>query len=565
MCGIAGILNGPGDVDAMVETIGHRGPDQVGSWGNGRISLGACRLRVLDLQAGDQPLRINGTAIVYNGEVFNFHRIRRELEEEFGIEFETRTDTEVVLRAYEAWGPRCVERFVGQWAFAIWDGEKLFLSRDRMGEKPLYYAWDEGRFVFASEIKAVVREIRTEPVISDLWRAFETPGPGRTMFADIRELEAGCNMTVVPVQGAEIERYWTVPEVRETNRTDDDLAEELRFLVRQAVLDRLVADVPVGIALSGGIDSAAVACIAKPEYAFTCRFDLGPDYDEHAWSEKTAQAAGCRQVVVSPTADDMRERLEDIVWHLDQPVATASPIGDFAICREAADRGVKVLLGGQGSDEAFGGYTRHLVLHLDQMLAGCPELASYHGLCRKVWGERALGSSPAAVYERLIRRGKGSVGTSTIQEAFDGRTPLAGACRADLALTLPALIRMNDRSSAAAGIENRSPFLDHRLIEFGARLPDRFKIREMRTKWLLRKALRGIVPDVVLDRRDKKGLVVPFVPWLSGPLREWAAELCTALWSRGLGFDVRTEDATGFDRSVYMAVTVELWLRRMFG
>jgi len=570
----------------MVRAIEHRGPDQSGVLDCGSAVLGACRLRIVDLgPRSDQPFVLDDGdwTLVYNGEVFNYRELRRELEEKEGTLFETAGDTEVVARAWQHWGPGCVERFIGQWALAVWDGSELWLSRDRMGEKPLYYAESGTRFLFCSEIKGLLEHVAIRPnrvALEGDVLSFEATRPPDTWFEGIHEVIPGTN---VRLAGGSCtgHRYWSLPEPDPALATadPDTLAEELRSLLIDAVRCRLVADVPVGIALSGGVDSAAIACIAAEECgqrldAFSCRFPLGVAFDEHRYAEITARRACRLHTTVSPTVDDFREQLGGIIRALDQPVATASPIGDFAVARAARDAGVKVLLSGQGSDEAFGGYTRHLLLAIHQWLQELDELANYHGLARQVWP--ALGDDPATVYTRFLHRaGDFDRATEEVRRLFGPHEPIAGACRTDLALVLPSLIAMNDRSCASVGIENRNPFLDHRIAEFGARLPDRFRVVRSGSRWwtksLLRRAVAGIIPPEIADRRDKKGLVVPFGPWLGdeGPLESWG----TAVAGRGSRFAQRwnlppretgTDSRGAFSRARYMGVCFGLWAREFF-
>jgi asparagine synthase (glutamine-hydrolysing) len=570
MCGIAGVW-GAADVQQMLSAIAHRGPDACGTHESTdpHATLGACRLRILDLSpAADQPIVDGDLAIAYNGEVFNAPELRVVLGG--ASSFKTTCDTEVVLRAWRQWGPDCQKHMIGQWAFAILNSrtKTLYLARDRMGEKPLYWTRQGDRVLFASEIKALLAVTKAAPRIPDIWWTLEKCQDGDTLVDGINELPAGCWMSVDAAGVHGPFRYWEPPPQEETLRTENDLAEELRALLTDAVRLRLRADVPVGIALSGGVDSAAIAALTgqKGLRAYTCRFQLGAGYDESEYASITAAHNGLIQTVIEPTAEDMHERLPSIIAQLDQPVATASPIGAFAIARAASHDGVKVLLGGQGSDEVFGGYTRNILFAAEREVVNAPTFRNYGGLINSLWGDGAAGD-PAARYLRLLARRAGpgvEPALAAMHDAFAGRDDINGACMADFRWVLPPLIRMDDRASAAVGVENRSPFLDHRLVEFGMRLPGRFKIRGNVGKVLLRRALRGLVHDAILDRADKKGLVVPFVPWLTGPLHSWTDELLTSLHARGIRPPEPLLTRGAFDRSMYMLLTLELWFRRFF-
>ncbi|MBZ0253586.1 MAG: asparagine synthase (glutamine-hydrolyzing), partial [Candidatus Methylomirabilis sp.] len=365
MCGIAGYW-GTGDIRAMAAVIGHRGPDEEGFHAGGPVALASKRLSVIDVEGGRQPIsNAAGTAwIVYNGEVFNFQELRKELSAKYA--FRTATDTEVVLHAYEEWGEDCLSRLNGQFAFAIWDGRRLFLARDRLGEKPLYYAVHDGTFLFASEIKSLLARVPARPRIPADFAVFETCLGADTMFEGIYSLPPAHCMTY-DGESVRARRWWDLEFAEPEGRSEDDYVEELRWLLEDSVRLRLISDVPLGLFLSGGLDSAVIAALAKPEVVFSCRFPLGEAYDEFHWAERIARHIGARQHVVTPTAEDFRSRIENIIWHLDQPIATASSIAEFMLAERAAEH-VKVVLGGQGSDEIFGGYVRYLLMSAERDL-----------------------------------------------------------------------------------------------------------------------------------------------------------------------------------------------------
>jgi len=564
MCGIAAIW-GKGDIHTMTRILTHRGPDEEGFFTAGSVKLGSRRLKVIDLVTGRQPIsdEQGRHVIVYNGEVFNYRELRRELADDYP--FRTQTDTEVILHAYRKWGKDCVRRFNGQFAFVIYDGETFFAARDRMGEKPFYWAKNEAGFYAASEIKALLTQISSAPRINGAFWAFDTPVAPDTLFEGISELPPGHTLTYDGRQVA-VERYWQIPAPTEAPAAaEDDLAEELAALIEDAVRLRLRADVPVGLFLSGGLDSSIMAAVARPAEVFSCRFPLGEAYDEFEHAQTMARAIGARQHVGSPAAEDLKNDLERIIWHLDQPIATASTIGEFALAKTA--RGVvTVVLGGQGADEAFGGYVRYVLMQIEDELKQRPELTGYRSLAGFFWHPDIFGD-PAVRYYHLIHRFQVPDAASHIDRlrAFfqTGRSLLNCLGLADMHLSLPSLITMNDRAAAAYGLENRCPFLDHRLIEFAFRLPPQMKIRDLATKVLLRRVARRWVPASILDRKDKKGLVVPFGQWLTGPLKDWAAELERSLTARGLPLPLPTGRGE-FDRSLYSKISLELWFRNFF-
>ena len=565
MCGIAGIF-GEGNIHPMIDVLTHRGPDEDGTFVSGEVKLGIRRLKVIDLQTGSQPIynEDKSLVVVFNGEIFNYRELREELIG-LGHRFATKSDTEVIVHGYEQWGEDCLAHFNGQFAFCIYDGDKIFLARDRMGEKPLYYYHKNGRFLFASEIKAILTQVETGPAISEDFWVFDAAVEGKTLFADIHEVPPA-HFLVYDGKDLRKQVYWHIPTEPTLDGDEDSLAKRLRDLIEDAVNIRMHADVPVGLFLSGGLDSAAMACFAKPEVVFSCRFEMGEKFDEFRYAKIVADHVGAEQFVVTPQHEDMKRFLPTIIWHLDQPIATASTLSEYLLAREAKKH-VKVILGGQGADELFGGYIRYLLLDIEHTLGREPEIRNYHSLARFFWNPQMF-DDPARRYYHLIHR-SAPMDHAPYHEmvrryfqAHDGADLVNAMGFTDINLSLPSLITMNDRSAAAWGLENRCPFLDHRLVEFAFGLPPGLKLKEFRTKYLLRKALRGVVPDAIIDRRDKKGLVVPFRQWLAGPLRKWGKELEASLHSR-----IAVPGGAGrgeFDRALYTRVCMELWFRNFF-
>ncbi|MDP8224819.1 MAG: asparagine synthase (glutamine-hydrolyzing) [Candidatus Lernaella stagnicola] len=564
MCGIAAIW-GRGDIEPMTRMLAHRGPDEEGFYRDGPVQLGSRRLKVIDLVTGTQPIQSpdGKFVIVYNGEVFNYKELRAELESEY--EFRTQTDTEVILNAYRKWGKDCVTRFNGQFAFVIYDGERFFCARDRLGEKPFYWAHNEHGFYVASEIKALLTQIESAPRITEAFWVFDAPLAPDTIFEGVCELGHGRTLTY---DGHEvtIESYWESPRPDgDDDRSDDELVEELAALIEDAVRIRMVADVPVGLFLSGGLDSSIMAAVARPSQVFSCRFPLGVAFDEFEHAKTMADHIGAAQHVVTPKPEDLQTELENIIWHLDQPIATASTISEFALARTAANH-VTVVLGGQGADEIFAGYVRYLLMQVEHELGRRTELKAYHPLARFFWRHDMFGDVVGR-YFHLIHRAQVADPTAHIDRirAFfqAGRSLPDCLGLTDLHISLPSLIQMNDRAAAAFGLENRCPFLDHRIVEFAFRLPPHLKIHDLTTKVILRRAATRWVPDSIVNRKDKKGLVVPIDRWLNGPLKTWANELIGSLESRGLDIPPPTPRGE-FDRSRYTKACLELWFRRFF-
>lgn len=559
MCGIAGAY-GPADIRRMTATLTHRGPDDEGFYAHGPVQFGARRLAIIDLNTGHQPLSTSTGShwITYNGELFNYVEVRNELEKS-GFVFKTTSDTEVVVNAYAAWGPRCLDRFIGMFAFAIWDGREIFVARDRLGEKPLYYWHKGGRFLFASEIKALLVEVEPEADFDDRFPVLEAVLEPDTLFRGIRALEPGCYL-VFDGESVAVKRYWTIPEGPVDDRPAHELVPELRALLSDAVRLRLRSDVPIGLFLSGGLDSSILAALARPAKTFTCHLPYGPAFDELSHARAMGDALGCEMHTVTVTPEDFRRDFPKVIWHLEQPIATTSSIAEFALAR-LASRHVKVAIGGQGSDEAFGGYVRYALLAEEERIGRSPLFREYHPLARLLWGPHVFG--PAADrYFSLIRRGVGSQAPlDEVRRIFEREGSLVDRMGAvDFRMTFPSLITMNDRASAAFGVENRTPFLDHRVVEFAFRLPQAMKLSGIQTKILLRDAARGLVPDSIVDRPDKRGLGVPVGRWLKNELKDWAHELSASLEKRGIRLEA-SQDRGEFDRTVFTRVSLELWFR----
>lgn len=550
----------------MTRLLEHRGPDEEGYYSSGPVSLGSRRLIVIDPLGGQQPIfnEDRTLALVFNGLIFNYRELRHDLTA-LGHRFQSATDTEVVVHAYEEWGEDCLERFNGMFAFALHDGQRLWLARDRMGEKPLYYYFDGQRLIFASEIKSILSEVDTEPVFGEEFIVFETTTGGRTLWKDIHSLEPGHTLSY---DGGQLSHhcYWRLPSGEAEPRSEERYVEELRWLIEDAVRIRLRSDVPLGAFLSGGLDSSLITCIAKPDVVFSCCFPYGDSYDESHHARLVANHVGASHQLIEPGPETFRRYYPRILHHLDQPAATASSIAEFSLAA-LASRQVKVVLGGQGADELFGGYVRYLLMMEEERLGLQEELHNYRALARHFWNDDMFGD-PARRYHHLIRRGVPSDGSTldTVQKLFQGRRHLIdrmGAC--DIAISLPSLITMNDRAASAFGLENRTPFLDHRIVEFAFRLPPEMKIREMTSKYLLRRAARGIVPDAIIDRRDKLGLVVPIAHWFEKQLGSWVSDLDQAFSRRTVAARLETTSSCRgeFDRTLYSRISTELWLRQV--
>ena len=522
------------------------------------------RLAVIDIEGGAQPLSNEDGTIhaVFNGLIFNYKELRNDLESRH--DFKTRTDTETIIHAYEEYGDTFPEKLNGMFAIAIWDGGRLILTRDRIGEKPLYWYHKGERFLFASEIKSILTQIEAEPVFPESYFSLESSVNDETLFKGVKSLEPGSTLVF---DGEKIvkNRYWRLEsEDPDTGKPDSYFVKRLRELIEDSVRLRMRSDVEVGLFLSGGLDSSLIACLARPQHVFSCRFPMGERFDELHFAREVADRIDSRMHVISPEPSDFRNSFSDILWHLDQPIATPSSIAEFLLARSAAQF-VKVVLGGQGADEAFGGYVRYLFMTIENDLAAVPQLASYRPMARFFWSP-SIFDKPATRYAQMLHRGGGEPPgwlIALVEDRFSRGKNLVdsmGIC--DIDLTLPSLLTMNDRAAAAVGLENRCPFLDHRILEFAFRLPARLKIRDYAGKHILRLAAKGIVPDSIIERTDKMGLVVPVAGWLADELRPWADAEISKLGKLRKNFSAGDSNRGVFDRSRYHALSTALWLNR---
>jgi asparagine synthase (glutamine-hydrolysing) len=608
MCGICGVieLDRAPSLDvarSMIARLAHRGPDGVGEYADRGVALCHARLAIIDLtDGGRQPFASADSALqlLHNGEIFNYIELRDELRA-LGHRFRSETDTEVVLAAYEQWGERCVERFNGMWAFALWDGRKrrLFCSRDRFGIKPFAYRWDGRRFVFASEPQAFAADPKTtlEPnlgVVRDFLEQGYTDHTDETFFAGIRQLLPG-HSAVLDAGGLSISQWWRL----EPAPSPADASATFRQLFIDAVRLRLRSDVPLGTALSGGLDSSAVAVVidhlleteaevAQPvgerQQTFTAWFDE-PGHDERPFADAVAAKIRSRPHELTFDDEELVAILPEVVVAQGEPFGSTSIVAQWYVMRCAARAGLKVMLDGQGGDETLAGYASmtHAYRFADLIASG--ELAS---LAREARGaklsHRALGQavvtpflpehvrwwlrarrerSDLIVHPRLrhIRSASPRIDGRRMPDRLRRQYHVVLSRRG-----LPELLRYEDRNTMAHSLEGRVPFLDHRLVELTYGLPARALYADGVTKRVLRQALADLLPGPVLDRRDKLGFVTPESRFLNGALGRLALKVLDDPNARGRGFvdvdeTLRRLRAGATPRTVWRALSVELWAR----
>ncbi len=570
MCGIAGFVNTrPSDANAgvlrrMTDAIAHRGPDDSGFYEDSQASLGHRRLSIIDLSGGHQPTANESGEIwiVYNGEVFNHSDLRPELEAA-GHVYHSHCDTETILHAYEQFGAACLERFRGMFSFAIWDRNRsrLFCARDRLGIKPFYYFWDGRTFVFGSEIKALLEHPAVSPALRvealPEYLAFGYCGTQETMFQGIRKLMPGHTLTLdlkTESPAPMIAQYWDIPVGEpESGLSDQEWIAETRRRLEETVRMRLMSDVPLGMFLSGGVDSSAIAAIIKrqtngPVKTFAVGYGEAA-YSELAYAAEVARTIGTehREVVVG--MGDFFGALPKLIWHEDEPIAWPSSVSLFFVSQLAA-REVKVVLTGEGSDELFAGYSRYGWTRLNMRLLKIWQSVAPVGLRNAVRSEitrggmlprdlrRKLGHSflgreesieslfvdnfyapfSAAARRELLSE-KGGDGYTAFRQYWDARpddSMLRRMLYADQKTYLVELLMKQDQMSMATSIESRVPFLDHTFVEFAMRMPDRMKIRGRTQKYVLKEAVADLLPRGIIHR-TKMGFPTPLRHWLRRP------------------------------------------------
>jgi len=576
MCGIAGFVGqGTRDqLEKMVQTLVHRGPDDQGLFLAPGVGLGMRRLSIIDLAGGRQPManEDDGLQVVFNGEIYNFREIRSDLMKR-GHRFRTQSDTEVLLHLYEEMGPACVERLRGMFAFALWDAPRktLLLARDRLGKKPLYYWHHGGLFLFASEIKGLL----CHPAVSRTldwdalhhYLAFGYTAPTRSIFAGIAKLPPA-HIAILQDGALTLRRYWDLPTgstLLDSQPSLPEVAARIRHELREAVRLRLESDVPLGVFLSGGIDSSAVvASMREVSSQRIATFTIGfgraaPSFDELPYARMVARRfeTDHHEEILEPKVADL---LPTIVHHFDEPFADSSAIPTFVVAQATA-RHVKVALSGIGGDEAFAGYPRYLGVRLSERYAQLPRwLRTVPGVVAphlvrdsetsRNWGDWARRFISGAEHpfpdryigwtrffgetdlKRLATEGlrrqwhanEEAVARAAFSE-YAHEDPMDGAFRVDLSTYLPDdLLVMADRMSMAHSMELRAPFCDHRVIEESLRIPPAMKLPGFRLKGLLKTAFADVLPPEVLSHR-KQGFMIPLGSWLRTDLREMMEDL----------------------------------------
>ena len=621
MCGIAGIVDlgkSPSvqDIEAMIAEVAYRGPDGAGQacLADSGVALGHRRLSILDLsEAGRQPMasRDGRFWVVYNGEIYNYLEIRRELEAA-GHAFHSTSDTEVLLCAYEHWGAACLDRFMGMYAFAIWDSHRkeLFAARDRLGIKPFYYRETPEGIVFASEIKSILAVQKAPQQIDtsliDVYMDFGYVPGEDTLHKGIKRLLPGHVLTWRDKR-TRVSRYWDLDFGGRSDQATADPAEKIRTLLQESIALHLRSDVPLGVFLSGGLDSSAVVALLSPRVSsglktFSIAYDFGPQYDETSYAREVAAAFSTDHCEVRMTPGQFMNFVPDYIRHMDEPVSDPAAISLYYVSKLAREH-VVVCLSGEGADELFAGYSFYvynlamekarricgagLFRGLSGLIGGIGRLAKfrkYLDLASRPLEQRYRGVSGYESGKKLrlysggfaASAAEGNPGCRSFIEGLFSRSrswdPLSRMLYFDTKTWLvDDLLIKADRMSMANSIELRVPFLDHRLVEQAALLPSREKIRNSRTKVILKRIMQDRLPQRIISRR-KMGFPTPLETMFRGELFDYAHATLLSPRATGRGYfdpaaverllrDHRSGKAANH-REIWQLLVLEEWHRR---
>lgn len=619
MCGIAGLLkidqtpvkNAGAKALAMGELIAHRGPDGDGLWTHpkGFAAFAHKRLSIIDLESGSQPMSDHlGRTVCYNGEIYNYRELKAELSD---YPFKTTSDTEVILAAYDRWGFDCVKKFRGMFAFVIWDEKtgQMFVARDHVGIKPFYYTIQDGVFYFCSEAKGVLPalpSVEPDPVALKDYLHFQLYLSSRTLFKGVSQLMPGHAMLFSRGE-TKTWQYWEVHYDLDFNHTARYFKEKLREMVEHSVSLHMRADVPVGAYISGGIDSSAVAALARREtdrefLGFTGKFaQYGQSYDESLYALDVADKHGIKVHQRDITSEDFRNSIGKVIYHLDYPVAGPGAFAQYCIS-ETASQHRKVVLGGQGGDEIFGGYTRYLIAYFEQCMKGAIDgtlnngnfVVTYHSIIDQLQSLKTykpmikeffrdgLFDSIDQRYYRLINRAP-DLGDEVNWDEFGDYEPFEDFQKIfngnnvgresyfdkmthfDFKTLLPALLQVEDRMSMAWGLESRVPLIEPELVEFAATMPADVKFKDGVLKKVFVKSIQDVLPQSILERKNKMGFPVPLNTWLKTDLKGFVHEVFgqkNSLQRRYVDNGQVIAKISGekeFGRTIWGLMSLEIW------
>lgn len=624
MCGFVGIINKNGNdinpflLSSMASKINHRGPDDEGSFIEGNLGLFHKRLSIIDIELGHQPMKRGDLIIVYNGEIYNYKELREDLKRS-GYCFDTNSDTEVLLTMYEAYGLDFIKYINGMFAFLIYDKRRrqIIAGRDHFGIKPLYYCTHNEQIIFASEIKAILPHpaVKAEPDYDSIneYLTFQYVLGKKTLFKNIFKILPGHIMTI-NLDDFEINtiKYWDPSYKIDTSHTEEYFTRELRNLIENSIELQLRSDVPVGTYLSGGMDSSIVTLLASEKIksngkrlkSFTGAFKEGKEFDETHYAELVSKRSGAEMFTVYPTSRDFVDLLPKLIYHLDEPVAGPGVFPQYMVSKLASSE-VKVILGGQGGDEIFGGYARYVIAYLEQALKGAifetneegehivslqsmipnlPYIKNYIPMLKEFTKMERFEPMDKR-YFHLIDRKNGSHTLFTeefqnkynreflfrnFQKLFNHPDTLSyynKMTHYDILNNLPALLHVEDRVSMAVSLESRVPLIDYRIVELVASMPPSMKFKGAEMKYILKKSIQDILPREILNRKDKMGFPVPLHLWAKGDAQEFFKDVLLSKQCRERGiFNVKALEKQicherAFGRTLWGMLSLELWFK----
>lgn len=604
MCGIFGIKDKDNisiDIEILkkaIELLKHRGPDDAGMYYHKNIGLINTRLSILDLtEAGHQPMcnERKDIWIVHNGEIYNYLEIKDILIAK-GYKFNSITDTEVIIHSYEEWGTDCLQYFNGIFAFAIWDIKRnmLFIARDRLGVKPLYYFWNSGRFIFSSEIKAILSSLKDlKEKLEVNWSAiyqylkFRLTINNETFFKYIFKLMPG-EYLVLKENNFKIEKYWDLPIEDYTEESFDEAKAHLRDLFEESIKLQLRSDVEVGAHLSGGIDSSSVVALVK-KYTnsdlktFSGCFKEGREYNEKEYIDEVTQKYEVKNYITQPNEDDFIESFPKIVWHMDEPMVGVSVFSQFHV-NKLARKYVKVTLGGQGGDELFAGYYWYYIGKIKEYIKNFKLSDSKKTVESIYLGIKKLKIKSFIVNAFLIKnlyfnrftkdilnKLKSSSMENIYPVGISTKNPIKRMMYWDIKYFLQALLHVEDRTSMAFSIESRVPLLDHRIVEFAFKLPYEYKVKKDITKYIFRESVKDLLPIKIYERKDKKGFPTPFDIWIRGKLKNYIEDIIfsNSFKNRGIYdskfvkriWQLQIKEHKNFGSLIWEMINIEQWFR----
>jgi asparagine synthase (glutamine-hydrolysing) len=620
MCGIVAIYDrknkaiDPGLLKMMGDSIRHRGPDDEGAFFDNNLGFYHKRLSIIDLKSGRQPMSDGHNTIVFNGEIYNYIELRQELVQK-GYQFETHSDTEVILKMYREYGEQAVNRLNGMFAFVIYDKQKqkLLAARDHFGIKPLYIFHKKNLLILASEIKAMLLHPEVTPSFSqeslNEYLTFQFVLGDNTLFKNIKKLLPG-HYLIIDLQQPEkkqLIKYWEPEFITDHHHTLDYFVYELQRLLEDTIKIQMRSDVPVGTYLSGGMDSSIVTILASRYYqeglkTFTGAFKEGKAFDETPYAKIVGEHCKAQMHLVFPSDKEFTDLLPRLIWQIDEPTVGPGLFPQYMVSKEASEQ-VKVVLGGQGGDEIFGGYTRYVIAYLEQALKGAiyetndegehivslqsivPNLSAlkqYVPMMRNFWRKGAFEEMDRR-YFHLIDRSESVLDLYTdefkqnfdkeiifrhFQQLFnhpDTKSYFNKMTNFDMFGSLPGLLQVEDRVSMAVSLESRVPLLDKRIVNLIASMPVVMKFKGGELKYILKKAVKNILPEPILKRKDKMGFPVPLSQWAKNGASGFIKDVLLSKRCRERGIfspakmEALIETERPYGRALWGALCLELW------